>query len=106
MMTPVFIQSSEPEPPARCPECDKLEKTKLVCAHCGYEYETEEDDPPTLAAIIMTVVVVALGFYVFLTGLSWVFQSDKMSLADVFRSQLDWLKDFQVFGTKKRGPYR
>lgn len=105
-MTPGIIPiDSDPEPPARCPKCDKLEETKLVCAHCGYEYETEDDEPPSLRQWMIVLAAIIFAVYLLCTAAYWLKNANYLSLADILREQFEWAKEFQVFGTKKDGRY-
>jgi uncharacterized protein (DUF983 family) len=91
-MTTPIITPMYYSPPERCPECDKEEEIKRVCAHCGYEYEEESYTAGTvLAGIAFIIGIIWLG----LTVLWWFMGGDP--LLTVLRHQWEWLTSLRLW---------
>ena len=67
---PIFIHTRSSQP-CKCPNCQKDEEIKQVCAHCGHEYEEEESGSGWEALkLILSIAVPAVLFSFLIVSLT------------------------------------
>lgn len=81
-----------------CPKCGKPENIVKTCNHCGYKY-VKENTSFVEAIGVATLVVIAVLLFVWVMFIifEWLDQTPYVSLVDVIKSQIDWLKSIRIW---------
>ncbi len=66
MIVPILIPSRHD--PVRCPSCRRVEDTRTVCRHCGYEYE---DEAPSVWEVLGITGAVIVGLWLISALFVW-----------------------------------
>lgn len=67
IVTPIILpQKTEP---SICPSCQRIEKKKVICAHCGHEYKAE-DEPMPLGFKIFFLFMLFVILWALITAIS------------------------------------
>lgn len=94
MILPIIINNQQ----NKCPKCGKEESIIEVCSHCGYEYENEFTLFQSIMIILITILIISLITYIIVTLITWfVNVSDGVTLFDVLRSQLKWIRNIRIW---------
>jgi uncharacterized protein (DUF983 family) len=87
--------------PSRCPSCDKTEKKKVVCAHCGHEYKDSESEGLSIGQFALLAIVCAVAFiWLFLTVAAWLVSYADIqphSLFEILKSQAEFVGKLRVW---------
>lgn len=81
-ITPIIINTE----PDKCPSCGKNEDVKIVCKHCGFEYEETKN---TWRETLSIVVFCAVAVWLFFTLMAWFATRD--TLVEILVSQFEWI---------------
>lgn len=93
IVQPVFIpHRSEP---SRCPNCNEIESTDIVCNHCGYHYP-KEGTLRTFWVVLILLSILLIGGWIMWTLIDWFTSSPQKSLMDILRSQWDFITHMRI----------
>lgn len=89
---PIIVPARAPH----CPKCDRVENTKLVCRHCGFEYE--DDGGRIWPWLLLVLLGAAVGIWAFVTVVEWIDPyKGNPTLVEVIQAQWAWVRKLRLW---------